>query len=139
MKSQAVLDSREQHRRHRLYWGRQHRRAHVRKLGVGYVSRICVACGKRYKTPEKWAAQSYCFNCAADAHYARNDATSEVTKAIRLGVLMRADQFRCVDCDNWAAVWDHRDYHKPFQVEPVCKSCNSRRPAAYRREARAAS
>lgn len=33
----------------------------------------------------------------------------------------------CVDCGEPAAVYDHRDYYKPMEVEPVCHRCNSRR------------
>lgn len=36
----------------------------------------------------------------------------------------------CVDCGAQAQVWDHRDYHKPFDVEAVCKSCNAKRGPA---------
>lgn len=72
----------------------------------------------------------YCPACRAEMHYVRMDATREVQHAVRLGRLLRADQCRCVDCDGWAEVWDHRDYSKPLQVEPVCQSCNMRRGAA---------
>lgn len=78
----------------------------------------------------------YCPRCRAEVHYMRMDAIAQVNHAVRLGVLMRADQFRCVDdCGGWAQVWDHRDYSKPLQVEPVCQSCNMRRgPAGLPRE-----
>lgn len=31
---------------------------------------------------------------------------------------------KCVDCGRPADRWDHRDYRKPLEVEPVCRSCN---------------
>lgn len=33
----------------------------------------------------------------------------------------------CVDCDNQAQCYDHRDYLEPLTVEPVCERCNYRR------------
>lgn len=37
----------------------------------------------------------------------------------------------CVDCKRKpAAVYDHRDYSKPLEVEPVCHWCNGRRGPA---------
>ena len=36
----------------------------------------------------------------------------------------------CVDCKKPADVYDHRDYGKPIDVVPVCKSCNRKRGEA---------
>jgi hypothetical protein len=36
----------------------------------------------------------------------------------------------CVDCGAPAVFYDHRDYDKPFDVVPVCRSCNIRRGTA---------
>ncbi len=33
----------------------------------------------------------------------------------------------CVDCGQVAMVYDHRDYWKPLEAEPVCHRCNTRR------------
>lgn len=33
----------------------------------------------------------------------------------------------CVDCGRPAKVYDHRDYSRPLDVEPVCKGCNKKR------------
>jgi hypothetical protein len=97
------------------------------------VARNCPACAEEFYMPWRWKGRAgYCPRCTAIAHYARMGATSWVTRAIRLGRLMRADQFRCADCPNWAAAWDHRDYTKPWQVESVCGSCNRTRPLAFR-------
>ena len=35
-----------------------------------------------------------------------------------------------VPCGGMAEQWDHRDYNKPLDVEPVCRSCNMRRGPA---------
>lgn len=41
--------------------------------------------------------------------------------------LKHPSQFNCFDCGSKATEYDHRDYSKPDQVEPVCKICNVRR------------
>jgi hypothetical protein len=46
------------------------------------------------------------------------------------GVLKPPTDFDCTDCGNPAQVYDHRDYNKPFDVEPVCLVCNYQRGAA---------
>ena len=33
----------------------------------------------------------------------------------------------CSDCGEPAYGYDHRDYRKPFDVEPICRQCNSDR------------
>ena len=35
-----------------------------------------------------------------------------------------------MDCGKQAHEYDHRDYDKPLEVEPTCKSCNSKRGPA---------
>jgi hypothetical protein len=45
-----------------------------------------------------------------------------------------ARDFACADCGKPATDYDHRDYRKPLEVEPVCHSCNLKRgPAKGRR------
>jgi len=39
----------------------------------------------------------------------------------------RRSKIKCVDCGKRAQCWDHRDYSKPLEVDPVCKSCNYHR------------
>lgn len=51
----------------------------------------------------------------------------EVVKAIRSGALPKASDCACVDCGIPAREYDHRDYAKPLQVDPVCRGCNLRR------------
>lgn len=51
-------------------------------------------------------------------------------KAIRKGQLADLKQVNitCVDCDfRRAEVYNHRDYNKPLDVTPVCRSCNQKR------------
>ena len=57
-------------------------------------------------------------------------AVKEVQKAIASGKLPKPSSFLCYDCEIKAQVYDHRDYNKPLDVVPVCRSCNAKRGAA---------
>lgn len=50
-----------------------------------------------------------------------------VSRAIRKGDLPHFSAFKCADCDKPAECYDHRDYTKPLDVDPVCRGCNNRR------------
>lgn len=60
-------------------------------------------------------------------------AIGAVSKAKLSGQIRPASAHNCVDCGASAAHYDHRDYGRPLDVEPVCHSCNMRRGAAKRR------
>ena len=52
-------------------------------------------------------------------------AHSYVASAIIMGDLPKLDgTILCVDCSNKATQYEHRDYKKPLEVEPVCRRCN---------------
>jgi len=53
-----------------------------------------------------------------------------VNKMVRDGTIPSPSQMQCVDCGKQAAHYDHRDYSKPLQVDPVCRSCNAKRGPA---------
>ena len=53
-----------------------------------------------------------------------------VHKAIRDGYLPCLTTLLCIDCGSQAQVYDHRDYNKPLDVEPVCHACNVKRGPA---------
>lgn len=57
-----------------------------------------------------------------------------VTTAIYHGDLPKLDgSVPCVDCAAPAVEYDHRDYRKPLDVDPVCRACNAARgPGAFR-------
>ena len=62
----------------------------------------------------------------------RAKALNTVWRAIQNGELptLQKAKVPCVDCGAPAIHYDHRDYSKPLDVEPVCQSCNiSRGPA----------
>lgn len=50
--------------------------------------------------------------------------------AVRNGYLKDPTALTCVDCGAPAKVYDHRDYNKPLDVDPVCHSCNATRGPA---------
>lgn len=130
----VLLRAREERRRHirsmAAYRIRETRTA--RRLGRPMIDLVCHACKVPFSRTKRYSGRAYyCPLYAGEAHYARMYAMAEVHRAIHCGVLMRADQKRCVDCDDWAMCWDHRDYSKPFYIEPVCLSCNCLRPPAY--------
>jgi len=55
-------------------------------------------------------------------------AHHKVLGETRRGVLKKLTKdVLCVDCGKRAKVYDHRDYNKPLDVEPVCIKCNSMR------------
>jgi hypothetical protein len=96
---------------------------HWRHLGV------CVDCSVE-------ALISYrggrCEPCArkryVDLRKTRFAAQYAVLKARRQGLLPALNgSIACVDCGEPAAHYDHRDYSKPLDVVPVCRSCNCRR------------
>lgn len=67
-----------------------------------------------------------------DFNEARNYAISRVNEAIRTGKLKKLSQenVECVDCGGRALNYEHRDYSKPLDVEPVCVKCNKERGKA---------
>lgn len=103
----------------------------AKRLGVPLIRKICHACRWPFVSIRARGRIVYCGRCSGEAHYARNYALAWVNRAVRYGRLLPPETFRCVDCDEWAEVWEHRDYSKPLQVEPVCKSCNALRGPGY--------
>ena len=51
-----------------------------------------------------------------------------VAKAIKANQLKKlTGDIPCTDCPQPADRYDHRDYTRPLDVEPVCRLCNARR------------
>jgi hypothetical protein len=62
---------------------------------------------------------------------AQRRAFRAVTAAVRSGALPQLDgSVECVDCGRPAKCYEHRDYSRPLDVEPVCVSCNKNRGTA---------
>lgn len=50
---------------------------------------------------------------------------------VRVGRIPAARHLACVDCGKPATDYDHRDYTKPLEIEPTCRSCNLLRGPGY--------
>jgi len=53
-----------------------------------------------------------------------------VRSCISDGWLVRASALICVDCGKQARDYDHRDYERPLDIDPVCRRCNQKRGPA---------
>ena len=86
---------------------------------------ICTVCGARFKREH---AAKVCWPCADVIRKNIARAGRLVKQAIISGNLapITADT-KCVDCGSPAYCYDHRDYGRPLDVEPVCRSCNNTR------------
>lgn len=107
------------------YLGRGHGRR-------SYWLQKCQGCGKERLVMD---GSQHCGEChdAIRPPYWRSQRAAylAVRKAIMKGILPRLDgSIRCVDCDRSARYYDHRDYGKPLEVDPVCVRCNARRGPA---------
>lgn len=80
---------------------------------------------RRLRDP-KWGAP------AGSDYFWQRYALSVVTRAKQKGLLpdLSKGEYACVDCGKAAQVYEHRDYGKPLDVEPVCHSCNQKRGTA---------
>lgn len=58
-------------------------------------------------------------------------AQHKIHNLVRQGKIPRACELLCVDCGKGATDYDHRDYTKPLEVAPTCRSCNRRRGPGY--------
>ena len=89
----------------------------------------CRFCGKEATRDYR---SIYCLSCLPV--YKRKPlasiAMSKVYLAKKSGELQSPKDFDCLDCGKAAEVYDHRDYRKPLEVDPVCYSCNSLRGPA---------
>ena len=61
----------------------------------------------------------------------RQRAIARVHMAVVKGILSKLDgKIACTDCGKPAWQYDHRDYGKPLEVQPVCHKCNNHRGPA---------
>jgi hypothetical protein len=88
--------------------------------------RKCVVCGG-----EPYSARAkFCDDCLTGSKPASVEYA--VLRAVRRGELRPVRECVCVDCGAPARHYDHRDYNKPTEVDPVCVPCNMRRGPAIR-------
>lgn len=110
-----------------------------RKIIDGKV--FCVDCNQEieFSYKRRGGAPMRCKKCSNERSNAiksiQQAAHTAVAKAIRHGSIDKPSAFKCSDCGKPAECYDHRDYSKPLDVEPVCLSCNVIRGSADRRKA----
>jgi hypothetical protein len=88
----------------------------------------CAACSRE---THRLISAGRCHECHTDYYLAKCRAHAAVRRAIRDGLLPRAEQLPCVDCGGASREYDHRDYLQPLKVEPVCHGCNLRRGSGF--------
>lgn len=89
----------------------------------------CSDCGHRYRAiVGKWCDVCVIANYAYRIYgTGQSAALAAVNREIRYGRLVPPDFFNCVDCGGQASLYEHRDYNKPLEVVPACRSCNGKR------------
>ena len=90
----------------------------------------CVICESRI-SDDRLRISKYCFECSFKSSAQSASAGNKVKSAIKKGIIKPIEPgTKCVDCGSQATDFDHRDYNKPLEVEPVCRGCNIRRGPA---------
>jgi hypothetical protein len=91
------------------------------------AARACRFCASSFVPVKVGRLASFCRPCArwgGPYKLAKSKVHNAVARAIKQGALPRPATMDCTDCGKPAAQFDHRDYTKPLQVEPVCRRCN---------------
>lgn len=87
----------------------------------GSSNHVCRHCKESGRAP----VRARCFHQAA--LNGREAANLAVAKAIRDGEMLHPSNFHCADCGGVATEYDHRDYSRQLDVDPVCRKCNQAR------------
>ena len=103
--------------------GRRHKNCVVCAVDIQHMHYCCKLCEQCRKERRKYYSRRI--------QFVQNDnqRSRMLTKyAVKIGFLPDPRDFQCVDCRRrQAECYDHRDYSKPLDVDPVCLSCNSSR------------
>lgn len=100
--------------------------------------RSCKLCGEDITNTH--GNTVYCWVCGPPKlvfkrQYSKQEASHKIVKiAVDSKILPKVRSQECVDCGKPARHYDHRDYMKPLEVEPVCISCNFKRGPALNNE-----
>lgn len=100
------------------------------RRGSRYQS-ICITCSEPFKGNKGMPLR--CMRCTHVAERVRNRAYRQVFMARLSGRLpeLSVEHIPCVECGSRAQHWDHRDYTKPLDVQPLCRSCNYKAGPGY--------
>jgi hypothetical protein len=92
------------------------------------MQKHCILCGKPFTAHSSWTRR--CYPCSTALHKRVLDAGRAVRQAIARGDIPHPKHCKCVDCGAVAYGYDHRDYDRPLDVVPICRSCNAKRGPA---------
>jgi hypothetical protein len=98
------------------------------------MKRLCECCGTA-DISQRHPRARYCLPCRNGGLVAfmPSKARNIVSTLVRAGLLTKPAELACTDCGCPATCYDHRDYLKPTEVEPVCNECNAIRGSAKNR------
>ena|SRR5688572_3284758 len=71
-----------------------------------------------------------CIDCEQLREDAKKACTNRIYREVKAGRMPPPTAYKCADCGDKATMYEHRDYTKPLDVEPVCRSCNTARGPA---------
>jgi hypothetical protein len=89
----------------------------------------CVTCLQLFRV-RFFKHKRSCVDCEDLRQKAKEAAVRKIKAEIKAGRMPPAATHKCVDCGEPASMYDHRDYSKPLEVSPVCRSCNWERGPA---------
>ena len=111
-----------------FFTGKPCKRGHFSKRRV--VSKSCWECQKLWKNANRKYNPK---EKKREVEKGAGRATQIVFCAVKNGKLknLKKEKVICVDCEvQRATMYDHRDYNKPLDVDPVCNRCNQARGPA---------
>ncbi|MBO1748925.1 hypothetical protein [Stenotrophomonas indicatrix] len=125
----AEISRREYFSKHRVAW-----------CGQCLVPWECVECKRRkaeraqefIKNRKRRRDADWYFRPDGAERWWQHKCHSMVSSAVKRGLIpsLKGGGYACVDCGSKAEEYDHRDYSRPFDVEPVCRACNRKRGTA---------
>jgi len=100
-----------------------------RQRDIAAKIRYCVMCES--VVPRGRSHSQYCsLTCVTSISYARSCIGNRIAQLVRSGEIPPAKTLVCVDCGGSAREYEHREYLRPLDVVPVCRSCNLKRGPA---------
>lgn len=90
----------------------------------------CPVCSGPWDRGSWRGAARACLKCRAIVYKLQIHGQAAVRLAKLAGLLPEQRSCTCVDCGAQAREYDHRDYFRPLDVQPVCRRCNARRGQA---------
>lgn len=92
---------------------------------------VCLGCNGLFHATACGAHHSrHCLECGKAWRERQRVAMVEVRRAVMDGRIPPVRTLKCVDCGFPGHDYEHRDYDKPLDVVPVCRSCNQKRKNA---------